>query len=125
MLPECSICSHCCWGKEDYHGSCCSVEDRDWIIGGHDDSHEFIDKLSNKLGRQIKHEDIFYTFEEGSKLFPNKPSWQNKDNYPCFKIDLTNPKLPCVFYNTTIRACTVYEIRPKTCRDYLCRYMLE
>ncbi len=125
MVSECSVCSNCCWGIEDNHGSCCSVKDRDWIIGAHTDSHEFVESLSNKFGRRIKHEDIFYTFEEGSKIFPNKPSWQNPNNYPCLKIDLKNPKLPCIFYNTTVRACTVYEIRPTTCKTYMCDYLLE
>ena len=42
MGENCNICSNKCWGSPGYHGSCCSVEDRDYIIGPHHDTDEFI-----------------------------------------------------------------------------------
>ncbi len=123
MGSNCNICSNKCFGLPGYHGSCCSIEDRDYIIGPHHDSFEFIDRLSEKLGRDIEYQDIFIDYEEGSKLFPNKNAWQNKNSYPALRVDFFNPKLPCIFYNTKIKACTMYDIRPKTCQEYECEYL--
>ena len=123
MGTDCNICSNNCYGITDYHGSCCSIENRDYIIGPHPDTEEFIKNLSSKLGREIYEEDIFIGYEEGKELFPNKTSWQNPNSYPAFRVDFFNPKLPCIFYNTKIRACSIYDIRPQTCREYECEYL--
>jgi len=124
-MSACDICSNKCFGIEGYDGSCCTVEERDWIMGPIHDAEEFIKKLSNKLGRAINRDDIFIDYEEGKSLFPLKPVWQNKDHYPAFRIDLNNKRLPCIFYNTTVKSCMVYSIRPKTCRDFKCDYLKE
>jgi Fe-S-cluster containining protein len=123
MGTDCNICSDKCYGRIGYHGSCCSLEDRDYIIGPHPDTEDFIKNLSSKLGREIYEEDIFIGYEEGKKLFPYKTSWQNRDSYPAFRVDFFNPKLPCIFYNTKIKACSIYDIRPQTCREYECEYL--
>ena len=59
MGENCNICSNKCWGSPGYHGSCCSVEDRDYIIGPHHDTDEFILNLSKKFGREIEKEEVF------------------------------------------------------------------
>ena len=123
MGTNCNICSNKCYGVEGYHGSCCSIEERNYIIGPHHDTEEFIKTLSEKLGREVIKEDVFINYEEGSRLFPNKSSWQNPDSYPAFRVDFYNPKLPCIFYNTKLKFCTIYDVRPKTCRDYECEYL--
>jgi len=123
MGTNCNICSNKCYGVEGYHGSCCSIEERNYIIGPHHDTEEFIKTLSEKLGREVIEEDVFINYEEGSRLFPNKSSWQNPDSYPAFRVDFYNPKLPCIFYNTKLKFCTIYDVRPKTCRDYECEYL--
>ena len=123
MGTDCNICINNCYGITDYHGSCCSIENRDYIIGPHPDTEEFIKNLSSKLGREIYEEDVFIGYEEGKELFPNKTSWQNPNSYPAFRVDFFNPKLPCIFYNTKIRACSIYDIRPQTCREYECEYL--
>ena len=123
MGENCSICSNKCWGSPGYHGSCCSVEDRDYIIGPHHDTDEFISNLSKKFGRDIEKEEVFIEYNEGKNLFPNKTSWQNETSYPAFRVDLFNPKLPCIFYNTKIKACSIYDVRPETCRVYECDYL--
>jgi Fe-S-cluster containining protein len=123
MGENCNICSNKCWGSPGYHGSCCSVEDRDYIIGPHHDTDEFISNLSKKFGREIEKEEVFIEYNEGKNLFPNKTSWQNEMSYPAFRVDLFNPKLPCIFYNTKIKACSIYDVRPETCRVYECDYL--
>lgn len=123
MGADCNICSNKCFGVDGYHGSCCSIEDRNYIIGPHNDTEEFIKRLSNKLGREIQEEDIFINFDEGSKLFPNKSVWQNPESYPALIVDFYNPKLPCIFYNTKLKACSIYEIRPNTCVNFECDYL--
>jgi Fe-S-cluster containining protein len=122
MGTNCNVCSNKCWGVEGQDGSCCTLENRDWIMGPNYDSHEFIEKLSEKLGEEIRHEDIFIEFEEGSQLFPDKPVWQTPNSYPAFRVKLDNKRLPCIFYDTEIKQCTIYDIRPETCQLYECSY---
>jgi Fe-S-cluster containining protein len=122
MGTDCNICSDKCWGIEGYDGSCCTVEDRDWIMGANDDAHEFIEKLSKKLAEKVNYDDIFIEYEEGKKLFPNKPSWQLESSYPAFRVKLDHKKLPCIFYDTNEKQCTVYDVRPETCRNFQCNY---
>ena len=62
MGANCNICSNKCFGIPGYHGSCCSLEDRDYIIGPHPDSEEFIKNLSEKLGREIEHREVFVDY---------------------------------------------------------------
>lgn len=121
--PNCNICSNKCYGIDGYAGSCCTIEDRDYIIGPHADTDEFIQRLKEKTGLDINKEDVFIEYEEGKRMFPEKPSWQNPQSYPALRIDLYHPKKPCVFYNTRFKFCTVYDIRPKTCENYECDYL--
>ena len=123
MGTDCNICSNKCYGMPGHHGSCCTLEDRDFIIGPHPDAEEFIEKLSNKLGREIEYREVFVDYEEGKTLFPNKSTWQNPNSYPAFRVDFYNPRLPCIFYNTKVRACSMYDIRPTTCQEYECEYL--
>ena len=123
MGTHCDICSFKCWGREGYDGSCCHIENRYFIIGPHDDSEQFLKRLSNKFDREIEFQEVFYTFEEGSKLFPEKNSWQNPNSYPALKVDLEKTRKPCIFYNSTLKTCSVYEIRPNTCRTYHCEFL--
>ena len=72
MENHTEICSNICWGQKGYDGSCCQIEDRDYIIGPHDDVQPFLNRLSKKFGREVKFKEVFYTFEEGYRLFPTK-----------------------------------------------------
>jgi len=123
MGVDCTICSDKCYGNDGQHGSCCRLEDRDWIIGPHCDGDVFIENISKKFGREIKYDDVFVEYDEGSKQFPNKSVWQIPSNYPALRVNKNDPTLPCIFYNTAMRACSVYSIRPQTCRDYECEYL--
>ena len=123
MGSNCQICSFKCWGIDNYDGSCCTLENRDWIMGPAEDWENFIKNLSAKIGRKVEFSEVFYTYEEGSRLFPDRPVWQDPSNFPAFKIDLNSPRKPCIFYNLSIKSCMVYDIRPETCRKYSCGYL--
>ena len=123
MGTDCNICSDNCYGITGHHGSCCTLEDRDFIIGPHADAEEFIESLSKKLGRDINYREVFVDYEEGKTLFPNRSAWQDPHSYPALRVDFYNPRLPCIFYNTKVRACSMYDIRPKTCQEYECEYL--
>ena len=123
MSKHANICSHNCFGRKDYDGSCCHIEDRDYIIGPHTDPEEFLERLSDRFNRKVKFEEIFYSFEEGSRLFPERSSWQNPNSYPALKIDIEKERKPCIFYNSTLRSCSIYDIRPQICRKYYCQFL--
>ena len=125
MGSNCQICSFKCWGIDNYDGSCCTLENRDWIMGPVLDSDNFLDGLSKRIGRKVEFSEVFYNFSEGSNLFPDRQMWQDPNNFPSFKVDLNSPRKPCIFYNQSIRSCMVYEIRPDTCRNYSCDYLKE
>ena len=123
MGNHCDICSFNCYGIKGYYGSCCSVEERNWIMGPIKDSEKVLKNLSEKFGREIKFEEVFYDFEEGSKLFPTRPVWQKEESYPAMKVDFSTNKKSCIFYNQSLKACSIYEIRPETCKNYFCDYL--
>ena len=77
----------------------------------------------DRAGREIKHNEVFIEWAEGSKMFPDKTVWQNPANFPALRVDENQPRLPCTFYNTKIKACTVHSIRPNTCAAYECDYL--
>jgi Fe-S-cluster containining protein len=122
-MKACEICSKKCMGFDGYDGSCCTVEDRDFIIGPHNDPYLFLERLKNKYDQEFSFEDVFYTYEEGKEIFPDKPVWQRPQSYPALKVNLEHPRKPCIFYNTTLKVCTVHEIRPNTCRTFKCDYL--
>jgi len=123
MSSHCDTCSFKCYGIDGYDGSCCHVEGRDWIMGPINDWDVFLDDLSKKLGREVEFKEVFFNFEEGSKLFPDRSVWQLPGNFPAFKVDMEKIRKPCVMYNTATRSCSVYDIRPETCRNYYCDYL--
>ncbi len=106
-------------------GGCCTVADRDYIIGTHGDAEEFVKRVSEKFGREVQFEEIFIEYSEGKKIFPNKSSWQNPNSYPCLRLDFLHPNLPCIFYNNKLGACSVYDIRPTTCATFECDYLTQ
>jgi Fe-S-cluster containining protein len=122
-MDSSEICSKKCCGINFFHGGCCSIDDRDYIIGPIKDFDIFLEKLTFKIGRKITKEEVFIEYEEGKKLFPNKPVWQNKENYPAFRVDLTDSRKYCKFYNKSLKNCSIYDIRPQTCISFVCEYL--
>jgi len=125
MSSICDICANRCFGIDGYDGSCCTLENRDFIIGKVTDADQFLERLNSKLGRKFLWNEIFIGFEEGKNLFPDKSVWQNPDNFPCMRVDTSNPRFPCLFYNTRAKFCSVHDIRPATCDNYYCEYVVE
>ena len=123
MDSVCNICTTRCMGFPGNKGGCCTVSDRDYIIGKHSDTKEFLDRLNKKFGKEFKYEEIFIDYEEGKKIFPEKSCWQNPKNYPCLRLDFKNPSHPCIFYNNHLGLCSIHEIRPITCAEYYCDYL--
>ena len=112
-------------GEENHHGECCSLDNREWILGaiGKKEALMFVEELSKKFGREIKYEDVFVDYEEGHKLFPEKSSWQSRLVYPALRVDMESERKFCIFYNKAMKACSVYDIRPEMCRRYTCDYL--
>lgn len=117
-------CRDSCLGHSNNHGGCCQLDDRDYIIGPIHDSHEFLDRIRKKFPNlKIEWKDIFLNFEEGSRLFPERSMYQKPEAYPALRPDVYHKRLPCLFYNNTLKCCSVYEIRPNTCRSFICPYL--
>ena len=115
-------CQKKCYGHVDNAASCCKVGDRDWIIGPIRDAEEFLQRLNEKSEVKYEYNDVFIEHEEGSRLFPNKETWQNPDHYPAMRLRMNELDLPCRFL-TEKQECGVYEIRPQTCRQYVCEHL--
>ena len=77
MGTNCDICTNKCYGIEGYHGSCCSIEDRDYIIGPHYDTEEFVKNLSLKFGREVNFYEINKNFGVKILLNTNKYRIEN------------------------------------------------
>lgn len=123
-MQKTDICSNSCMGAQFNHGGCCTMGDRDYIIGPHDDSEEFIERLKKHFGYEdITYDDVFIEFEEGSKVFHLYEEYQDETNYPALRVNLESESLPCIFYNEAVRRCSVYDIRPNTCRSFQCDYL--
>jgi Fe-S-cluster containining protein len=115
-------CVSNCFGKRDNAAGCCKIAERDFIIGPIDDAQEFLKRLNSRDKAKYKFTDIFIEYKEGSKLFPGKTSWQEPSHYPALRLQMNDSEFPCNFLSEK-RECSVYEIRPKTCRNYLCEHL--
>ena len=119
--------NHCatnCFGKSGDHGGCCKLEDRNYIIGPIPDADALLQRLRARFGNpDLKHEDVFFDFAEGSRLFADRSHWQDPKCYPALRVDTTRRDYPCVFYNRTLKACSIYEDRSVTCRNFCCDWL--
>ncbi|UQX09316.1 YkgJ family cysteine cluster protein [Candidatus Mycobacterium methanotrophicum] len=116
-------CSQNCMGVEGNAGGCCTLDDRDFIPGPVRDAETFLIDLRRVLGREVSRHEVFIDFDEGRTLFPDRPSWQLPANYPALRVRPDVEWIPCRFYDKTTNACTVYDIRPAMCRDFLCDHL--
>jgi Fe-S-cluster containining protein len=115
-------CLNKCFGHVNNAAGCCKISDRDFIIGPIRDAKEFLQRLNKVSKTKYKYNDVFIEHKEGSKLFPDKEAWQNPEHYPALRLDMNEADLPCRFL-TDGQECGVYEIRPQTCRKYLCEHL--
>ena len=119
--------NHCCekcLGQVGNHGGCCQIDDRDYIIGPVSDPVLFLQRLKEKYpGIRIEWKDVFIDYEEGSKMFPERFNYQNPAHYPALRVDYNHVRKPCIFYNSILKCCNVYEIRPSMCKNFYCDYL--
>ncbi|MBP6747208.1 hypothetical protein KA344_18400 [bacterium] len=116
-------CTRNCSGHKGNAAGCCTVADRDFIIGPITDTKDFLKRLSAKDGRKYSHSEVFIDYKEGSKLFPDKTAWQTKEFYPALRVKMdASPLFPCRFLSEAFE-CTVYNDRPSICRTYQCDHL--
>ena len=125
MGNHCNICSFNCWGREGYDASCCTLEDRNWIIGPHTDApNYFWTRLSDRVGRKVSVlRNLSTIMRKVTKSSLIKKFGKVLIHYPALRVDEENKRLPCVNYNIATRSCMVYDIRPQICRDFICDYL--
>lgn len=119
--------NHCqkkCCGADGQHGGCCKSHNGEWMIGPILDHIEVLGRVRKQFrGMEIKWKDIFIDYEEGKKLFPDKPSWQDPKNYPIMRIRFNDQDRPCIFYNDNLKCCQIYKAKSTTCSNYKCDYL--
>jgi Fe-S-cluster containining protein len=116
-------CGQKCMGLAGHNGGCCTLGDRDWIIGPINDVDAFLARLSEKLGRPVLRGEAFIDYEEGRALFPERSTWQGEANYPTMRVRTDDPGYPCVYFDRATGGCTVHAIRPEVCRTWLCDHL--
>jgi Fe-S-cluster containining protein len=116
-------CSQNCMGVRGNSGGCCTLDDRDFIPGPVRDADAFLADLARLLRRDVSRDEAFIDFDEGRALFPERASWQEPANYPALRVLPDVDWIPCRFFDKTTGACTVYDIRPAMCRNYLCDHL--
>ena len=116
-------CGQRCMGYAGNRGGCCNVGSRDWIIGPIRDVEAFLARLGALLGRPVKREEAFIDYEEGRKLFPDRPMWQAREHYPALRVITSDPSRPCRYYDSAGARCSVYAIRPEVCRAWSCEHL--
>jgi Fe-S-cluster containining protein len=110
-------------GYRGNSGGCCTLDDRDFILGPVGDPDAFLVDLGRLLCREVSREEVFIDFEEGRALFPERSEWREPANYPALRVLPDVARIPCRFYESSTGACTVYDIRPAMCRNYLCDHL--
>ncbi|MBX9695084.1 MAG: hypothetical protein K2Z81_22050 [Cyanobacteria bacterium] len=116
-------CTQKCCGVVRQSSKCCTISDRDWILGSVKDTDRFLADLSKLKGREVPYDEVFVDFEEGSQMFPDKPSWQAKKNYPAMRVHVDRSKgHPCTLLGDDL-LCSVHTIKPAICKNYYCEYL--
>lgn len=115
-------CLRNCFGQTGKAGSCCTIGTRDYIIGPIHDADNLLQRLSDLWGRHVPYEEVFIDYEEGHRLFPDKPCWQQKVCYPAIRPRPDKEATPCMFLGDD-NLCTIHDIRSDTCRKYHCTHL--
>lgn len=118
-------CGQKCMGHAGNRGGCCTMDERDFIIGPIRDSHEFLSRLSQHLGRPVERNEVLIDFDEGMRLFPDLSCWTNPASFPALRVQTDHPRKPCRFYDVGAGRCTIHPVRPETCRLYECGWLKE
>ena len=75
-----------CQGLKGNNGDCCHIRDKNWIIGKVKDDKELLERVQKEYDKNLTWNDLFIDYDEGSKMFPDKSDWQNKDLYPAMRV---------------------------------------
>ena len=121
-----AVTAHCClrncMGHSGWAAGCCTLADRDYIIGPIPDARALLDRLSALYGRTVAHREVFVDFEEGAALHPGRAMWQDPRNYPAIRTRADDPALPCIFLADD-NLCSIHAIRSVTCRNFQCAHV--
>lgn len=116
-------CAQNCMGHEGNSGGCCTLGDRDFIMGPVLDADAVLERLSALWGRAVPRAEVFIDFEEGRALFPELENWQNPKNFPALRVRPDKPRIPCVFFDEARPGCSIYEARPHMCEIFACDWL--
>src|ERR1017187_3531913 len=86
------ICSSKCMGQEGNKGGCCTLGERDFIIGPIRDADAFVERLSQQRGHSVARSDVVIEYAEGSALFPERSTWQMDECYPALRVVENDPR---------------------------------
>tara|TARA_Y100000361_G_scaffold54686_1_gene47710 strand:- start:130 stop:768 length:639 start_codon:yes stop_codon:yes gene_type:complete len=109
-----------CNGVKDNNGECCHIKDKNWIIGQVKDHEEVLKRVQKHYDKNLRWNDLFIDYDEGKKLFPNKPMWQDKNNYPAMRVNPNVDDTPCVFFDD---GCKIHKIKSDVCKLYKCDWL--
>lgn len=118
------MCSQKCMGHAGHKGGCCTMANRDYIIGPVRDAEASLARISQHLGRPLAFGEVFIDFEEGKSLFPERSTWQNPANFPAMRVEMDEAH-GCQYYDHATGGCGIYEARPNLCRGYQCGWLRE
>lgn len=117
-------CTRNCLGKKGNSAGCCTMGNRDYIIGPIPDAKAFLKRYKKSVDPKASYQDVFIDYDEGSQLFSHLSTWQNKENFPALRVKTEDPSNPCQFLNQD-NLCSVHKIRSKTCSNYSCDHVKE
>ena len=115
-----NYCMEQCQGLKGNNGDCCHIRDKNWIIGKVSDDKELLARVQKEYDKNLTWNDLFIDYEEGSKMFPDKSDWQNKDLYPAMRVRPELEGSPCVFFDN---GCKIHEIKSDVCKNYKCQWL--
>lgn len=115
-------CTRNCLGVKNNSSGCCTMGDRDYIIGPIPDAKAFLKRYKETEDANASYQDVFIDYKEGSELFPHLSTWQNEDNYPAIRVKTENPSNSCQFLGSD-SLCSVHKIRSITCRNFTCGHV--
>lgn len=123
-------CVGSCCGHEGLKAGCCQLDpdDLEHVLGPVDE--EWIKKAIKWFrgkGINVTRHDLVIDYEEGKLIgrtfFNDHDIFKQPDSYPILRIQANGIRFACKFLNVENGMCTIYEQRPKMCRDYLCEYV--
>lgn len=121
--------SNCC-GIPGVKNVCCQLDpdDLEHVLGPLDEKWiKKTIKWFKKRDLNVTREDIVIDEEEGrligESFFGGHDVFKSSESYPFMRIQVHGPRFACKFLNVKNGLCTIYEIRPDMCRDYLCQFV--